>query len=107
MFTLLAEELIRGDKPLLLVLELLELALPFGRTIAALPKVVRVRTRQEENRAPWRDVQVHGAEHLHALANGIQRQFGAWGLTRAEREVGQLLLQGFSHREIARLRGTG
>ena len=104
---LLAEELIRGDKPLPLVLELLELALPLGRTIAALLEVVRVRTQEEEKRAPRRDVQVHGAEYPHRLGKGVQRQFGAWGLTTAEREIGQLLLQGLSHKEIARLRDTG
>ena len=90
-----------------LVLELLELALPLGRTIAALLEVVRVRTQEEENRAPRRDVQVHGAEYPHGLGKGVQRQFGAWGLTTAEREIGQLLLQGLSHKEIARLRDTG
>ena len=104
---LLAEELIRGDKPLPLVLELLELALPLGRTIAALLEVVRVRTQEEEKRAPRRDVQVHGAEYPHRLGKGVQRQFGAWGLTTAEREIGQLLLQGLSHKEIARRRDTG
>lgn len=73
---LLAEELIRGDKPLPLVLELLELALPLGRTITALLEVVRVRTQEEENRAPQRDMQVHRVEHPHVLGNRIQRQLG-------------------------------
>jgi hypothetical protein len=67
MFTLLlAEELIRGDKPLL------ELTLPLGRTITALLEVVRVRTQVEENRAPQRDMQVHRVEHPHVLGNRIQ-----------------------------------
>ena len=35
----------------------------------------------------------------------IERQFAAWGCTRAEQEVGLLLLKGFSHKEIARFRG--
>jgi DNA-binding NarL/FixJ family response regulator len=46
------------------------------------------------------------AHHLRELGAGIQRQFQAWGLTAAEQEVGLLLLKGFSHKEIARLRRT-
>ena len=47
------------------------------------------------------------AGHYHELGAAIQRQFAAWGFTGAEQEVGLLLLKGFSHKEIARLRGAG
>ena len=40
------------------------------------------------------------------LAQEVARQFDAWGLTRSEMEIGQLLLKGLTLREIAALRGT-
>ena len=46
------------------------------------------------------------ANHFQELGAAIERQFAAWGCTRAEQEVGLLLLKGFSHKEIARLRNT-
>jgi DNA-binding CsgD family transcriptional regulator len=45
------------------------------------------------------------ANHFQELGAAIERQFAAWGCTRAEQEVGLLLLKGFSHKEIARFRG--
>ncbi len=45
-------------------------------------------------------------EALHGLGEAIDRQFGRWGLTPAEREIGWLLLKGLSHREIASARST-
>lgn len=44
---------------------------------------------------------------LRGLGEAIDRQFTRWNLTRAEREVGLLLLKGLSHREIADARSTG
>jgi DNA-binding CsgD family transcriptional regulator len=38
---------------------------------------------------------------LDDLRRAVDRQFGDWGLTPAEREVALLLLQGLSHKEIA------
>jgi len=46
-------------------------------------------------------------ELLRGLGDKIDEQFESWSLTPAEKEVGLLLLKGFSHREIADLRGTG
>jgi DNA-binding NarL/FixJ family response regulator len=40
------------------------------------------------------------------LANAIRDQFAQWQLTPSEQEIGQLLLKGFSLKEIAHLRGT-
>jgi DNA-binding CsgD family transcriptional regulator len=45
------------------------------------------------------------ANHFQELGAAIEGQFAAWGCTRAEQEVGLLLLKGFSHKEIARFRG--
>lgn len=40
---------------------------------------------------------------LEGLGREIDRQFRAWGLTPAEREVALLLVKGYSHKEIAAL----
>jgi DNA-binding NarL/FixJ family response regulator len=42
----------------------------------------------------------------HQLGKAIIDQFGLWQLTTSEREVGLMLLKGFSLKEIALLRGT-
>lgn len=51
----------------------------------------------------WRE-RAHG--YLSGLGVEITKQFDVWQLTPAETEVGLLMLKGFSHREIASLRGT-
>lgn len=40
------------------------------------------------------------------LAQVIVQQFETWKLSKSEQEIGQLLLKGFSLKEIATLRGT-
>jgi len=62
--------------------------------------------------------QLEEAKHLPALrsaeilaakqklAKVVAQQFEDWKLTESERDVGQLLLKGFSLKEIALLRGT-
>jgi len=57
----------------------------------------RVETRQ------WRqETQVL----MQGLGAAIEKQFISWQLTRAESEVGLLLLKGLSHRDISDLRQT-
>ena len=51
----------------------------------------------------WRD---RAQSYLAGLGHEIEKQFEEWQLTGAEREVGLLMLKGFSHREVAGLRGT-
>lgn len=50
-------------------------------------------------------------EEARDLSSGlgvlIDRQFGRWGLTPAERGVALLLLKGLSHKEVAGVRGVG
>lgn len=43
---------------------------------------------------------------LQGLGVEIQKQFSRWGLTQAESEIGLLILKGFSHQEIANIRGA-
>ena len=51
---------------------------------------------------------VHWRTQSRSLMQGlgieIQKQFSQWGLSRAEAEIGLLMLKGFSHQEIAVLR---
>lgn len=43
---------------------------------------------------------------LEGLGAAIDREFGKWGLTDAERDIALLLLKGLSHKEIAAERHT-
>lgn len=43
---------------------------------------------------------------LQGFGAAIQKQFGLWRLTKAEAEVGLLILKGLSHKEIAQVRQT-
>ena len=45
-------------------------------------------------------------ELLRGLAAAIENQFDRWQLTKAEAEVGLLMLKGLSHKEIALVRDT-
>ncbi len=42
---------------------------------------------------------------LRGLGASIDRQFGRWRLSGAEKEVALLLLKGLSHKDVARMRG--
>ena len=44
--------------------------------------------------------------YVSGLGEEIEKQLEEWQLTQAEREVGLLMLKGFAHAEIAKLRGT-
>ena len=76
----------------------------------------RFQKEREEKETLTRDLEVARAEgavwrqsaqsYLSGLGEAIEKQFEAWRLTSAEREVGLLMLKGFSHRELAGLRGT-
>jgi len=76
----------------------------------------RFEAEQEEKTALTRDLALARAEgedwraraqsYVSGLGQEIEKQFEAWQLTVAEREIGLLMLKGFSHREIASLRGT-
>lgn len=43
---------------------------------------------------------------LKGVGDAIDRQFDAWGLTPAEKEVASLLLKGLRHKEVADIRQT-
>jgi DNA-binding CsgD family transcriptional regulator len=76
----------------------------------------RFQKEREEKQTLLRDLAIARAEgqawrasaqgYLSGLGEEIEKQFERWQLTPAEREVGLLMLKGFSHREVAGLRGT-
>ncbi len=51
----------------------------------------------------WREA---NRQLIAGLAVQIQKQFDSWQLTRAEAEVGMLMLKGLSHQEIADVRNS-
>ncbi len=57
--------------------------------------------RSQQQAAQW---QAESRVLIQGLASKIQAQFKQWQLTKAESEIGFLLLKGFSHQEIANLR---
>lgn len=95
-------------------------ALTLFLTIASAAAVVLLFTRVEQQKADmgrivselgkarrdgaeWRAAVDH---HVEGLKGAIDRQFDAWSMTPAERDVALLILKGFSHKEIAALRAT-
>lgn len=61
----------------------------------------RLEARKAE-RDEWRE---NARKALEGLGEAIQRQFDAWKLTPAEREVALLLLKGYSHKHVATATG--
>jgi hypothetical protein len=51
----------------------------------------------------WRN---EAQDLLAGLASKIDTQFEKWNLTPAEKDVALFLLKGFSHKDVARLRGV-
>jgi DNA-binding CsgD family transcriptional regulator len=116
---LLMLELSQEDEPLTagdLLSEVLGSGLLVGCTAATAALLLRVQAQEEEHRLLRRDLQAmrtrnerwreQMAAQLRELGSAIQAQFAAWRLTPSEQQVGLLLLKGFSHKEIARLRRT-
>jgi DNA-binding CsgD family transcriptional regulator len=101
--------------PLDLLLELAKTT-PVVITSVGVGLPFRVTRRQhEEHLAVLRDLEIARLQGqrwrqesralLAGLGEAIDRQFGQWGLTEAEREVALLLLKGLSTKEIAAVRG--
>ncbi len=98
------------------LLEILEFAL----TLVAIGGIVllfqRFQRNQDERLELMRDLEMARAEgvvwrsqarsYVVGLAVAIETKFESRTMTDAEREVGLLMLKGFSHKEIAAPRGT-
>ncbi len=78
-----------------------------GRSLMRIRRDVRVLSAEL---ATWRaeaDVWRREARGLlDGLGMAIDRQFGHWSLSQAEREVGLLLIKGLSLKEVAQIRAT-
>lgn len=96
-------------------LELVEISLIVAASLATLMLFTRVedqeRTQQQMSReltlarqegAEWRS---RVQDLMRGLGGAIDQQFDRWSLTPAEKDVALLLLKGFSHKEVAELRG--
>jgi DNA-binding NarL/FixJ family response regulator len=99
-----------------LLADSLQTALVVATAVGVALLAGRFESERDEKRALTRDLEVARAEgrawreraqgYLAGLSEEIEKQFEAWKLTSAEREVSLLMLKGFTHGEIAGLRGT-
>lgn len=70
--------------------------------LAGTQRTLAATRRSLEARAAERDAWRRSAESaLAGLGQAIDRQFTAWGLTPAEREVALLILKGYGHKQVA------
>jgi DNA-binding CsgD family transcriptional regulator len=112
-------EMLAGDGPFTLarfVLETLELILIIGTASVTAMLFSKFREHREEQaalleelneaRAQGRAWRERAQKHILGLSKAIEEQFNHWGLSTAESEVAMLMLKGFSHKEIARLRNA-
>jgi DNA-binding CsgD family transcriptional regulator len=94
----------------------LSMLLTVGAAVGVAMVALRLQLQHEENLGLLRDLETAWAEgngwrtkvrpHLAGLRAAIEIQFQQWGMTRAEREIGFLLLKGLSHKDIAALRAS-
>jgi DNA-binding CsgD family transcriptional regulator len=59
--------------------------------------------RNQEEVSEWKN---ETEELLQGLGASINNQFGRWGLSPSEKEIGLFLLKGLSHKEVANIRGV-
>ncbi len=98
-------------------LEVVEISLLVAASLAVLVLCTRVEDQDvmqqhmlrelalaREEGAAWRE---RVKDLLQGLGGAIDQQFERWNLTPAEKDVALLLLKGFSHKEVAQLRGRG
>lgn len=70
-------------------------------------RAARLRVDLEAARREAERFREEAQDALRGLGEAIDHQFTRWNLTRAERDVGLLLLKGLSHKEVADARSTG
>lgn len=96
--------------------DVLSILLTIGAVVGLAVLALRLQAQHEKNVGLLRDLETARAQgngwrnkmrrQLAGLRAEIDVQFQEWNLTRAEREIGLLLLKGLSHKEIATLRAS-
>jgi DNA-binding NarL/FixJ family response regulator len=116
---LMTLEVVTEDEPIELadfLADALQTALIVATATGVSLLTLRFQQEKEEKQTLVRDLEIARSEgkawresaqsYVAGLGAEIEKQFETWQLTHAEGEVGLLMLKGFSHREIASLRGT-
>lgn len=116
---LIGVEVLTEDEPVELadfLADALQTALIVASSVGVAMLTGRFQAVQEEREGLTRDLRIARAEgevwraqaqsYVSGLGEEIEKQFETWKLTDAEREVGLLMLKGFTHGEAASLRGT-
>lgn len=98
-----------------LALEVVEISLIVAASLATLTLFSRMEDQEMNQQQMSRELALAKAEGtewrsrvldlMRGLGSAIDQQFDRWGLTAAEKDVALLLLKGFSHKEVAELRG--
>lgn len=106
------DDLSLGD----VLVDALGLLLMISTTVGMVLLVHRMQTQHDERldlihaldiaRKDGRDWRKRAETHLSGLRTQMDAQFDEWNMSKAERDVGMLILKGLTHKEIARLRGT-
>lgn len=96
-------------------LELVEISLIVAASLATMMLFGRVEDQERAQQQMFRELTLarqEGAEWrarvqdlMRGLGSAIDQQFDRWNFTPAEKDVALLLLKGFSHKEVAELRG--
>lgn len=98
------------------LLEILEAAVIFGAVAITASMAIEAKLSREEginliskieqaqfDGTQWRAL---AESYLDGLGKAIKEQFETWNFTSSEADIAMLMLKGFSHKEIAGLRGT-
>lgn len=98
------------------MIDALALLLLVATSVAAALLAVGAREQRQERQALVEDLEkakadgaqwrARAEDQLDQFRRAIGEQFEEWEATDAERDIGQLILRGLSHKEIARLRHT-
>jgi DNA-binding CsgD family transcriptional regulator len=95
-----------GSEAFVALLTLMGIAFIWSRNILLSHKVARLDRDLESAKADALQWKAENAHLLRGLGEAIEKQWVAWGLTEAEKEIATLLLKGLSLKEIADTRQT-
>jgi DNA-binding CsgD family transcriptional regulator len=99
-------DIVNGETPGHLFVETIKLIMAFTGLVFGWWRIRKLSQALNEARLDARRWQEENRSLVQGLGAAIARQFGDWGLSEAEAEIGLLLLKGLSLQEIADLRMT-